>query len=295
MRYGYVVVLLALCGEALFRIWLPANVVDTDHYRIFSKAPLERTEEMGEALELFLGTYEELFPLPREGNERGGRYLAKLYRDREEFRRSNRHVTWAEAFYRMPLMHAYYGEHDMNKTHSLFHEAVHQLNYERMGFRLRRWLSEGLATYFSGSRVSPEREYDPRLIDLEAYPVFWIYLLATSGDLDLDRANGSIIPLRNIVAGEGGPEMDEFFNLYYVHWWTLSYFLIHGEEGRYLEGFLKLVRSGGNLADFEELIGPVEEIELRWYGFVKELKAGIYDKTAPLYGGESSVHVDLHP
>ena len=47
-------------------------------------------------------------------------------------------------------------------------------------------------------------------------------------------------------------EMDEHFNLYYLHWWTLVYFLFHFEEGKYASGLPDLVKEGA--ASFHRLL-----------------------------------------
>ncbi len=41
--------------------------------------------------------------------------------------------------------------------------------------------------------------------------------IPTAVDLETDNNNGSVIPLRSIISGSGGPDIDEAFNLYYVH------------------------------------------------------------------------------
>ena len=54
----------------------------------------------------------------------------KLYKDREEMRRINPGLVWAEAFYREPYCRAYFAADEINPYHWMLHESVHQLNHE---------------------------------------------------------------------------------------------------------------------------------------------------------------------
>ena len=76
--------------------------------------------------------------------------------------------------------------------------------------------------------------------------------------------------------------MDEHFNLYYLHWWTLARFLFLYEGGKYSAGFLELIEKGGAIEDFERLIGPVPKVEKEWYDYARAMKAGITEGTYPL-------------
>ena len=89
-------------------------------------------------------------------------------------------------------------------------------------------------------------------------------------------ANGSVIPLRAIITGRGGPNLNREFNLYYLHWWTLTHFLF--ESPKYREAAVSLVRQGGGLAAFEQTIGPVETVEPEWYRHVHRIQATLNGK-----------------
>jgi hypothetical protein len=282
MLRGLSLVLLAFLLDILIRTWLPREEVETAHYRILTTTRPEQTEEAGRALEVLLAEYRSHFAgiIPAGGPR--GKFQVRFYGDRKEFRRCNRSIRWAEAYYRQPFINAYYAQFEINRYHSFLHEGVHQLNHELGQFPLEHWLSEGLACYFSSSRISPEGALDLRLIDLETYPSFWLYIIARTGNFEEDLANGSVIPLRVIIADAGGPEMDEHFNLYYLHWWTLVYFFYHFEEGKYAPGLPDLVKEGGTLAGFERHLGPVDQVQSEWYRFVVALRKGVTDGTAPV-------------
>jgi hypothetical protein len=282
MLRGLALVLLALLLDILMRTWLPREEAETAHYRIVTTASPKETESLGRALEVLLAEYRSHFApiLPEGGPE--GKFQVRFYRNRKEFRRCNRAIRWAEAYYRYPFINAYNAPFEINSYHSFLHEGVHQLNHELGRFPLEHWLSEGLACYFSSSRISAAGTLDLRLIDLETYPSFWLYTIARTGDFEEDVDNGSVIPLRTIIANAGGPAMDEHFNLYYLHWWTLVYFLCHFEEGKYAPGLPDLVKEGGTLPGFERHLGPVDRLQSEWYEFVVALRKGVTDGTAPL-------------
>ena len=85
-----------------------------------------------------------------------------------------------------------------------------------------------------------------------------------------------MIPLRAIITHRGGPSMNARFNLYYLHWWSLTHFIFESETHR--TNATQLLQRGGDLAAFEELIGPVEQVQTEWHTYVRKLK------TAPSNG-----------
>jgi hypothetical protein len=196
----------------------------------------------------------------------------KLYKDRDELRKINPGLGWAEAFYSKPFCRAYYSAGEINPFHWMLHESVHQLNSEVAHLHLEKWLEEGLAEYFSGSRLQPA-ELAVGQIDLNTYPVWWIDELATTTNLTENLANGSVIPLRAIITNRGGPSMNRHFNLYYLHWWSLTYFIFESEAHR--ANAFKLLQRGGDLAAFEELIGPTEQVQADWHDYVRQLKSDL--------------------
>ena len=113
-------------------------------------------------------------------------------------------------------------------------------------------------------------------IDLNTYPVWWIDDLATCSNLTANLTNGSVIPLRAIITGSGGPGMDQQFNLYYLHWWTLTHFIFESEK--YHARALRLAQSGGGLDAFKKIIGPVEPVQTEWHAYVRRLKAALAGK-----------------
>jgi hypothetical protein len=206
----------------------------------------------------------------------------KLFKDRTELRRVNPGLGWAEAFYREPYCLAYYSANEINPCHWMLHEATHQLNQEVAHVGLEKWLEEGLAEYFSTSRLTPDGLMVGR-IDPNTYPVWWMDEIATSPDLAGNLRNGSVIPLRCIITGHGGPGMNSHFNLYYLHWWTLTYFVFESPQHR--ERALALVQRGGGLDDFEQIVGPVDTVQAEWYAYVRRMKAALAGSDLEFFKG----------
>jgi hypothetical protein len=133
-------------------------------------------------------------------------------------------------------------------------------------------LEEGLAEYFSTSRIR-DGQLALGTIDPNTYPVWWIDDLATTPDLSTNLANGSVIALRSIITGSGGPSMSRHFNLYYLHWWTLTHFVFESEK--YRGQASALLQRGGDAKAFEELIGPIEQAQSEWHTHVRHLKSAL--------------------
>jgi hypothetical protein len=269
----YLLVVLGIAGwKFLPRPWKPPVVLETEHYVITSAADRGKTEEIGRVVEMLHATYSNRFgTLPGFKHEHPKLKL-RLYRDRKQFRWANPNVAWAEAYYRKPYCCAYYSKEEINPYHWMLHEAVHQLNTEVAHLSLAKWLDEGLAEYFSTSRIVNGQLLLGQ-IDPNTYPVWWMDELATAPDLQTNLANGSVIPLRAIITNRGGPSLNKEFNLYYLHWWTLTYFTFQSEKHR--EAATVLVQQGGGIEAFEQLIGPVQTVQADWHDYVKRMKAAL--------------------
>ena len=182
------------------RPWSPGVVLETEHYVIRSSATGEQTREIGQAAEIVYSGYRPLLELWQRPLAPHPKLGIKLFRDRGEFRRCNRVRGWAEAFYQPPYCYQYYSADEVHPYHWMMHEATHQLNDAAARLRLPQWLEEGLACYVSTSRI-----VDSSLhlgdIDTNTYPIWWLGSVELSGDLDADKKQGTIIPLRAILSG----------------------------------------------------------------------------------------------
>ena len=269
----YLVVLLGVIAwKFVPRPWHPTLTLETKHHTIYSTATREQTDAVAHSLELLYTAYSNRFAQVPGFQTNHARMEIKLFKDRAEMRRINPGLGWAEAFYSKPYCRAYYSAEEINPYHWMLHESVHQLNEEVAHLRLEKWLSEGLADYLASSQVHPAGLAVGQ-IDRNTYPVWWIDELAIGASLAENLTNGSVIPLRALITNRGGPSMKEQFNLYYLHWWTLTHFIFESDAHR--ANATRLLSRGGDLPAFEELIGPVEKVQGEWHAYVRELKSGL--------------------
>jgi hypothetical protein len=260
-----------LIGDKIYRRWNAPVTKETEHYIIESSASAEQTEEMCSIAEIGYEGYKEYLRQLGKTFEPHPKLKMKFYKDREEFRRCNRVTDWREAYYLYPYCYQYYDADEDNPYFWATHEAIHQLNWEAARLVIPQWINEGMACYISTSKII-DKSLRLGDVDKHTYPVWWFDIIAVTEDLKADKANISIIPLRAIVSGQNGPEMDKYFNLYYMHWWSLTYFLMNYGDGRYRDGFSKLIDENGTVSSFESNIGKIEDIEAQWYQYVIELK-----------------------
>ena len=270
--FYFTVVLGIAAWKFVPRPWKPARVVETQHYLIESTATQEQTEQIGRVVEMLYTAYSYRFEKLPTFQHQHPKLRLLLYKDRKEFRWVNPNLGWAEAFYRKPYCRAYYSDKEMNPYHWMLHEATHQLNAEVAQLSLAKWLDEGLADYFGTSRIRDGKLMVGQ-IDPQTYPVWWIDDLATATNLQACIDNGSVIPLRAIITDTGGPSVNKHFNLYYLHWWTLTHFIF--ENSKFRDAEMDLLERGGTLGAFEKDIGPVDTATSGWFRHVRTIKTAV--------------------
>jgi hypothetical protein len=271
--------LLVVTGIAAWKFiprpWKLSSTTETDHYVILSSASKMQTAEVARRVEQLYTAYSNHFGSLPLFTPQHPKLKMKLYRDRDEFRRVNPGLGWAEAFYRTPYCQAYYSAGEINPCHWMLHEAVHQLNSEVAHLDLAKWAEEGLAEYFSTSQFVRGQLIVGK-IDPNTYPVWWNEIIATTPDLATNLRNGSVVPLRSIISGSGGPGMRRNVNLYYLHWWILTHFLFETPE--YREPAFALIKEGGGADAFTRHIGEIERIQTEWHSHVRKIKATLTGK-----------------
>ena len=264
-------ILIVLLCDHIYRRRTVNAIQETEHYIIYSSATVEQTNEIAGIAEITYDGYLKFIKQLQLPIEPHTKLKMKLYKNRKEFRRCNRIYSWCEAFYKYPYCCQYFASEEINPYHWMMHEATHQLNAEVAHLSLPKWLDEGFACYISTSSII-DKTLHLGEIDTDTYPVWWLGDIATTGDLETDKKNLSIIPLRAIISGRGSPSMEKYFNLYYLHWWSITHFFMHYGQGKYITGLELLTSDGGDLASFEKNIGKIEIIESQWYEHVNELK-----------------------
>jgi len=272
MRFYLAVLLVILGWKFIPRPWYPAVHLETAHYAIASSASQKQTEEIAAVVEQLYLTYSNQYHALPGFDATHPKLKMKLYKDRSQMWRINPNLGWAEAFYRKPYCQAYYSANEVNPYHWMLHESVHQFNEEVAHLDLKKWIEEGLAEYFSTSRFQKGGLKLGR-IDPNTYPVWWVDLIATTPSLQANLQNGSVIPLRSIISGRGGPSLNRNVNLYYLHWWTLTHFVF--ETPKYRPHAAALLTGGGGVNVFEKEIGPIEQVQVEWHEHVRRIKAGL--------------------
>jgi hypothetical protein len=279
--FAYLGVFLAVVvWDTARRRWSADLVEETEHYVIYSTATPDQTAQIGQVAEIVYAGYRQLAERLVCAIQPHSKLKIKLFKDREEFRHCNRMAGWAEAFYRKPYCYQYYSSDEIHPYHWMMHEATHQLNAEAAHLKLPKWIDEGLACYVSTSRII-DHSLALGQIDTNTYPVWWLDTMRTSGDLESDKRSVAVIPLRRIISGRGGPDIDDHVNLYYLHWWSLAHFLMEYEGGIYRAGVRHLLAEGADLAAFEKHIGQIEAIEGQWYRYVLDLKRDLAGRVTP--------------
>ena len=241
-----------------------AQLLQTAHYRVHSTATPTQTQEVASAAESLHAAYMSLFADQVAPSTTP--LTLVLYRDADEFARNNRSRPWAEAYYLRPACYAYYAVGSANPHHWMLHEAVHQLNTEVAGWRLPAWANEGVAGYLGASWLE-NGVLTPGRSDPDTYPIWWLSRMKLTGSLEADVGAVRFIPLRDLLESSG-PDINQHVNLYYLHYWGLTHFLFHYENGRYAAAYKQLLARGASTSDFERLIGPIETIEKAWYAYL---------------------------
>jgi len=216
----YFGVLCVILGWDCFRRrWTGHAPFETEHYLIESSATPEQTREIGLAAEIVYDAYAELMAQLDHAARPHPKLKMRLFKDRDEFRRCNRAVGWAEAYYSRPCCYQYYSADEVHPYHWMMHEATHQLNAEVACLVLPQWLDEGLA--------------------------------------------------------------NKHFNLYYLHWWSLAHFLMQCDNGACRAGLGRLLVDGATTETFEKHVGPIADVEARWYAHLLELRKDLAGRSTP--------------
>jgi hypothetical protein len=168
------------------------------------------------------------------------------------------------------VTYAYVDAHEPHATDWLLREATRQLNAQVGHTPTASWVDQGLAGYFGASRFE-DYILEPGRINAKAYPVRFLRGSGPTGDMQKDLSSGRLVPLRTLIGGQGGPDVDDI-NRWYIGWWSLTHFLLHGEQGKYADGYRRLLAGGkAGLADFERQIGPVDAVQAEWYRYLQTL------------------------
>ncbi|HEY9510237.1 MAG TPA: hypothetical protein VIV82_10280 [Verrucomicrobiae bacterium] len=94
----YLLILLGIAGwKFLPRPWHPTVILETAHYHIASTATRQQAEEFGNAVEILYQAYSNRFNTLPGFQRTHPKLKLLLYKDRDEMRRINPGLGWAEA------------------------------------------------------------------------------------------------------------------------------------------------------------------------------------------------------
>lgn len=164
-------------------------------------------------------------------------------------------ATWAEGHSRAQTLR------------TLQHEGFHQFAWHYLGRDLPTWMNEGLAQYFEDAVILESGMElglaDPQRIALVRDALEFGYAIDTQALMSLDHKQWSQTLRTNASRSE----------LLYAQAWSVVYFMIHGDDGRYLRSFevyLRLLSDGHDHDEaFTKAFGLAAERALhdRWRRF----------------------------
>ena len=159
---------------------------------------------------------------------------------------------------------------------TLQHEGFHQFANEYLGRQLPLWVNEGLAVYFEQAALIKGRL---RIGIAEPHRI-----AAIQGALEADLA----FPIQDLITITSEQWLANLHDpirgsLQYTQSWSICYFLVHGDNGRYQAAFNRYLEfvAAGRLSDtaFRAAFqtGNYAALEARWREFVEqELKPDAY-------------------
>jgi hypothetical protein len=169
------------------------------------------------------------------------------------------------------------GRHPTAVTwHNVQHEGFHQFAHAVIGGRLPAWLDEGLAEYFGESIFTG---------DGFVTGIVPPWRLAR---LKREISGKSLKPVDGIMALSPEQWRDDLTIANYDQAWSMVYFLVHGEHGRYEDALSKCIRDSAAGRPFAkawaEHVGTDAGFEQRWSDYWTSQPASptsvLYDQAA---------------
>jgi hypothetical protein len=150
---------------------------------------------------------------------------------------------------------------------TLQHEGFHQFAWHHLGRNLPTWVNEGLAQYFEDAVLLERGMHlglaDPPRMALVRDALTYGYALDTAELMRTTHRDWSHSLTHQASRSE----------LLYAQAWSLVYYLIHGDDGRYLRSFevyLRLISDGEDADDsFRAAFGygALTALDRRWRAF----------------------------
>ncbi|MEM8783159.1 MAG: DUF1570 domain-containing protein [Planctomycetota bacterium] len=150
----------------------------------------------------------------------------------------------------------------------LQHEGFHQFAWKYLGGDLPTWVNEGLAQYFEDAPL-----VNGRLV-VGATDRARLARVRAALDAGETLPLGTLFSLGEGAWGDAVHHDENHSGLLYAQSWSVVYFLIHGEDGRYrsaFQAFLRRVNKGvpGERAFAEAFGRNPREMQRRWAAYVR--------------------------
>lgn len=246
----------------------PGTKLITTHYEIYTTLRDETLlSGIPEMCESAYAEYAKLIPPQRELEERMRVYL---FAARSEWADFTREFTGPRAAVFLKVRNGGYSERGVSViqyvSHDitfplLAHEGFHQYLHCCVTDRIPAWLNEGLAVYFEGQELSGygRTRFQP-----------WNNPSRSNSLADalLRKKLFSLTELLDTNAGRIAGMPPRVVGTYYAQLWVLVGFLMEGENGKYADGFQRLLKavSGGELEQFARAAHMMSETEEYSFG-----------------------------
>ncbi|HUY31602.1 MAG TPA: DUF1570 domain-containing protein [Pirellulales bacterium] len=232
----------------------------TEHYQVSTNHSLEEGVRLAARLERLQQVWRQLFVRFYLSDEQIGRifkggvlpkstkrHLVICFRSRDEYVRAligGPHIGITNGYYDIDLRSTYFfagGEGDEQDDSNLYHEATHQLFVEsrptspKIGHAANFWIVEGIACYMESLTVGRGPLGDR------------FGTLGGAGQIRLKNARARLlnedfyfyVPLAELTRlGRDALQRDERIKQLYGQASGLTYFLIHGADGRYRDALV---------------------------------------------------------
>lgn len=220
----------------------PGHVVTTDHYELYTTVTDENLLKiMPQVLETCYLNYQKTIP----GREPSGKMPVYMFLQRGEFEHFTRRLSPEKADTLVQVRNGGYSERGVTVvqyvSHEftfplMTHEAFHQYLYHCVHEDVPAWLNEGVAVCFEGQYGS---NTGIRAFDAWYNPSRRGKLVESLQRQDLF----SLSELLRIHAGHVVGGSMRRIGAYYGQVWALVLFLQHGEDGKYAEGFRRMLEA----------------------------------------------------
>ena len=253
------------------------------YYNIESNLPKEELKRWAKHMDLVCKTYYTKFKGFKNQHGHRGRFNMVLVRTNQDYvnylsrygidgrssggmffanAQTNKLITWIQ------------GVPEAFTIKTLQHEGFHQFNYHFIGTRTPIWANEGMAEYFGdGVMVNSGRSLQLGIAN---------YLRIKRVQKAIDQ--GTIIPFGELIYMDSGTWRRNMTNgsprgsFQYAQSWSVGYFLMHGEKGKYKKAFGKYFKNlsygMNNPNAFRNAFktSNTKVFNQKWLTFMKELK-----------------------